>query len=135
MQSLREYRIRSQWEPTGILKGLKEQTAVQCAMALQSQINLNEEAPTGNDAWMRASIPVVRRVFGLLPELKAAVGEWQNTHIKPSSEFLENSKSFDIQKEADATASIAEELAKYIKRKEIETLGNVKIQRGTFWIR
>ena len=136
MKSLTEFRIQSAWNKTGLLKGLNEQAATQCALVLQAQRNFNEEfAEVQTPAWLRASIPVVRRLFGAIPSLNAALGEWYNTGIKADRIFVEGDGAGDLDAEAAASAVITETLANYMKRKAIDTLGGVKVENGTFWLR
>lgn len=55
--------VCERWEKTGLLNGCSDRKEVM-ASCLQAQLEFNEEAVGIPSAWRRASIPVVRRLFG-----------------------------------------------------------------------
>jgi len=62
--------LKSKWEQTGLLEGLKERDQHQMSVLLENQAKqlLDEanstSAGTGNEEWSGVALPLVRRIFG-----------------------------------------------------------------------
>lgn len=130
-----QYEIVSQWESTSLLDELPANTKAECAYALQGQYVTNEKAGEGNPPFLRTSIPIVRRVFGHIKNLGGsfeALPEWLDTGIdfKP---VQEDGDGFDLQKEADYTAYLAQELGKVIVAQNVSKLHCIEERDGRIW--
>ena len=62
--------LRSKWDKTGLLEGLKERESAQMSVLLENQAKqlLDEANSTsngsGNEEWNGVALPLVRRIFG-----------------------------------------------------------------------
>ena len=107
--------VCERWEKTGMLNGCSDRKEVM-ASCLQAQLEFNEEAGKSlPDAWRRASIPVVRRVFG---ETKVVFkNDFSDEHAGNTSFYMFKQtwnppKDGDLNEEADYVAAFAATLVK-----------------------
>lgn len=113
--------VLENWENTGLLAGLTDNVKENIANCLEAQRLFNEQEPV-NPQWRRISIPVIRRIAGA-----AVFG--RNRFVLESTEaqpevYMFNAKSgvaintidtngnMSLSAEAEATAVLAEDLAK-----------------------
>ena len=121
MKTFREYDAQARWSPTGLLEGLKDEAKSQCAIALEAQRIQNESGEQQPPQFLRASIPIIRRVFGIIPEAMATlekVENWHSSGVWSGAYFIEkpSESKFSMQLEAEKTAELAAALASYVKK-------------------
>jgi len=112
----------NRWEKTGILKGCGERSAA-IASCLDKQLELNkhEEADVP-PLWLRASIPVVRRVFGESKVLFENDASDEESNFYVLRTLWNPPHTQDINEEASYTAKFSAALMKEIN----ETFGDLK---------
>ena len=155
MKTFREFQIEQvveKWRTTGLLNGLNEQAQASCACALQSQLKINEglqDCKVSSGDWAKAennlhlsqfkrvSIPIIRRIFGSIEINGNETNEcqWYNTGFEVKKYLFEqNSTTFSLQAEADMTAQLALDLAKYLINENYSHFSGLKVQNGNFYI-
>lgn len=137
------------WSKTGLLEGIEDQfLAKQVAVVMESQRLVNENPEYGTPYFRRASIPLLRRLFGDLP-ICDLVSVQAAGEFSPKLEYLDKygriqlvesatktkmlgvvlqgiaNEGKNLQEEADYVASTAFELAKAINREVLSDLAYV----------
>lgn len=139
--SLTTEELVTAWSQTGLLNGLSAEQGNNCVLALEAQRIANEQVE--GQQWRRVSIPVVRRLYGVIENLKGTMtpkkevrsGIYVKDHFPTGGIPSENVKTY-LDDESNGTATATWVLSKYIvqalENNEFEALSSITIDAGEF---
>lgn len=129
MITYQEYILKDKWKQTRLLEGLTDDC--KCYLTLEAQVSLNEKMP---DNFKRISLPILRRMFGQLPETfvgsNSVLKEWKKVKLNDLLKELDrDDRVFSLDNEAKIVGQISECIAnsfeKMIKEDQKVLIGGI----------